>query len=364
MAKVSIKNTKAQILQAFEEANKERIALQRELNQTKNSLGTAEQKLAQAGQPIIEEKVITKVVEKIPNIQEVEGILSTLEGIADGVSPALSNLSAKLSTEAEHLTTLLKDIEQQEADLSSLYELEVEADTVDKILEEYEKTQEEFEEEKREKRTNFEEDIREKRKLWKKENEEHQRLLQERNELDKQEKTRDYETYQYDLEHARALELDIYQEKQKALQKELVEFQEQKEEEWAEKEKTVHEREKEYLRYQEKFKKLPEKLEKEVKKAEAEGKAIGEKDAKVKADLLAKEMEGQKRLQELKVNALESQLLSQEERLSLLSAQLQEAYKQAQDLAVKTIEGQARSESFDAVREIALEQAKTQQKSK
>jgi len=364
MAKISNRSTKAQILKAYEEAHKEKIALEKELNQSKKNLAKVEQKAAQVGEPIIQEKVITKVVEKAANVNDVEGILATLESIEAGVSPALSSLSAKLTAEAEHLTELLKDIEKEENALLNLYELKVEGDTVNNLLETYEKTQEEFEEEKNQKEEKFAEEIHEKRKVWRKEKEEHHRSVQERDENDEQESKRDFETYQYDLEHGRALELDNYEQKQKALQKELGEIQEQKQEEWTENEKAVVQREKKFDEYKKKFQELPAKLEKEVKRAEAEGKAIGEKDAKVKADLLAKEMEGQKRLHELKVNALETQLKSQETHLTSLTKQLQDAYKQAQDLAVKSIEGQARGETFDAVREIALEQAKNQQKSK
>jgi hypothetical protein len=54
----------------------------------------------------------------------------------------------------------------------------------------------------------------------------------------------------------------------------------------------------------------------------------------------------------------------QESRIASLSKQLDSALKQVQDLAVKAIEGASNLKSFEAVKEIAIEQAKTQQKNK
>ncbi|MEP0868609.1 hypothetical protein NDA01_02215 [Trichocoleus desertorum AS-A10] len=69
-------------------------------------------------------------------------------------------------------------------------------------------------------------------------------------------------------------------------------------------------------------------------------------------------MEGNKRNYELRIQSL------QETRIHALSQQLSAALKQVQDLAVKAIEGAANVSSFQAMREIAIEQAKTQTKNK
>jgi hypothetical protein len=47
-----------------------------------------------------------------------------------------------------------------------------------------------------------------------------------------------------------------------------------------------------------------------------------------------------------------------------LSQQLDSALKQVQDLAVKAIEGASNRNSFEAMKEVALEQAKNQAKNK
>jgi chromosome segregation ATPase len=101
-----------------------------------------------------------------------------------------------------------------------------------------------------------------------------------------------------------------------------------------------------------------------IKKGTEEGKGIASYQAKVKADLDGKEVEGQKRIYELRLQSLEQTIQNQESRLASLSKQLESALKQVQDLAVKAIEGASNLNSSQVLKEIAMEQAKTIQKSK
>jgi len=105
-------------------------------------------------------------------------------------------------------------------------------------------------------------------------------------------------------------------------------------------------------------------LEAAIAKAEQEGTGIAKRQAKIASDLQQKENDGKRRVYELKIQALEEQITKQNEQLSELSKQLATALKQTQDLAIKAIDGASNSTSFAAVKEIALEQAKTAQKTK
>src|SRR5690606_30865306 len=101
-----------------------------------------------------------------------------------------------------------------------------------------------------------------------------------------------------------------------------------------------------------------------VKRATEEGIGIARKQAKIKSDLLAKEVEGNRRIAEFKIQALDETISKQREQIVNLSRQLEAASRQAQDLAVKAIEGASNASSFDAIKEIALEQAKNAGKGK
>lgn len=75
-------------------------------------------------------------------------------------------------------------------------------------------------------------------------------------------------------------------------------------------------------------------------------------------------MEGQKQYYQLRVKSLIETIQSQDAPLQTLSKQLDSALKQVQDLAVKAIEGASNVSSFQAVKQIALEQAKNPNKGK
>jgi len=109
---------------------------------------------------------------------------------------------------------------------------------------------------------------------------------------------------------------------------------------------------------------FPKDLEAAIKRAKEEGKGIAHYQAKIKADLAAKDVEGGKRFYELRVQSLQETIQNQEARIGNLSKQLESALKQVQDLAVKAIEGASSANSYQAMREIAIEQAKTQMKNK
>ncbi|MEO1692980.1 MAG: hypothetical protein AAFR63_15855, partial [Cyanobacteria bacterium J06631_6] len=86
--------------------------------------------------------------------------------------------------------------------------------------------------------------------------------------------------------------------------------------------------------------------------------------AKVKADLREREIEGEKQNYQLRIESLEETIKHQSSRLGKLAQQLDSSLQQVQSLAVKAIEGTANRNSFEAVKAIALEQAKTSQRGK
>jgi len=145
---------------------------------------------------------------------------------------------------------------------------------------------------------------------------------------------------------------------EKAFEAELVALREAKEAGWAERESAVSEREAEHVELLEKKAAHEAALAAAVKKAEDEGTALARRQAKSAYDLLAKENDGKRRVYELRIGTLEETIQKQAAQIEALSKQLSTALRQAQDLAVKAIEGASNSTSFDAIREIAMEQAK------
>jgi len=202
------------------------------------------------------------------------------------------------------------------------------------------------------------------RNTWGKEQEEHQRTIKERNENLNKTRQRDASEYKYNLELQRQLDNDEYEQHQKVLYKQLEELLQETEKQWTEREKAIFEREKQFEELKAKVEGFPKEKEAAIKKATEEGKGIAHYQAKVKSDLYSKEVEGQKRFYEQRLQSLEQTITNQETRIQNLSKQLESALKQVQDLAVKAIEGTSNVNSYQAMKEIALEQAKSQVKNK
>ena len=103
---------------------------------------------------------------------------------------------------------------------------------------------------------------------------------------------------------------------------------------------------------------FPAELAKAVEKAKKETTALIEGQAKQKAELLAKEVEGREKVAELKIKTLESAIAKQATQIESLSKQLNNATSQVQNIAIRAIEGASGVKALSAVNEIALEQAK------
>lgn len=370
--KLSVKNTKTEMLDAYEALLKEFASIEAQAKTAQKELDKAQQernKLQQqiANAPVATShsatpQVQTKVVYEMPKSNDVSGIIAYLNNVQQGISPALSEISAKMSVEAEALGELQTTINDKKENLSKLYDLKVENGILDKLITEYEEKQAQYAEEQKKLQEAYQTDLTERQKMWQKEQKLQQKDVTERVDTATLEYQRNVKEYEYDLKLQRNTEKDAYGQKTKALQQIIIDLREKQDEAWALQEKQVKDREDEFEKFKKEAEEIPSKLEKEIKKAEYEGKAVIEKDAKIKAELLAKEVENAHKVFEMKIGALDNTIKGQEARLQTLNKQLEMALMQVQDLAIKALEGASNQKSFDSMREIALEQAKNQPK--
>ncbi|MEB3882096.1 hypothetical protein [Lyngbya sp. CCY1209] len=352
--KISDRNTKAEILEAYQELQKEKSSLQSQLPKSAangNGAATATQNVIKKPQK--------------SNQSKLEATLASLTMFQSNFGGVIGEISEQLTSEAsrlEELQNLVAESRQQLQDLHGIEEIE--DDTLEVLIQQYEENSKTFEEELTDRRDALEQEWQERQAAWKKEQEEHQRAVRERNENYQKTRDRDEETYKYNLNLQREIDQEEYEQNKAELYKQLAEFKQERERQWAEREKAIAERETEHLEVTAKVAQFEKNLEDTVKKGKEMGRNIGNYQAKVKADLFAKEVEGQKQFYELRVKGLSETIQSQDLRIQNISKQLDAALKQVQDLAVKAIEGTSNSNSFQAMKEIALEQAKNQQKGK
>jgi hypothetical protein len=294
----------------------------------------------------------------------IEATIAALLALRAGFGGAVSGLSAKLTAEASRLSELRREVDSEAKQLTELHEIKVSDDTLQTVIQDYQAKSEAFKRELTEKQEAFESAIAAKIAAWAAEKDEHARAVAERDEIGTKTQRRSAEEYDYDLSQKRKAEVDAYDQQCKARDRELAELVQAKEKAWAEREKQISDQEAAHADLKAKFEELPQKLEAAIKRAKSEGIGIATAQSKVKSDLLAKEIDGERRVFELKVKSLEATIKERTHQIDTLSAQLSAALKQGQDLAVKAIEGASNSTSFMAVKEIALEQAKNAPKNK
>lgn len=355
VTRVTSSNTKAQILKAYKEALAE--------IKSKDGEITKLQRAAKSATAPAPAKAAAPKAAGTP--ATVSGIVTNLGSLADNFGNAVNALSATLTAEATRLQDLKTDSAAITQELNDLHNIEeINDETFGQLINDLQERIEQFEDEQENKRNAFEEELSTMRASWKTEREENTARIKERDDILRKARKREADEFKYDLSLRRKQEQDAQAQLKKGRDAELAEIKEAAQKANDTQEAQLAEREKAATEAADKAEKLTKELETAIKKARDEGNGIARRQAKVKADLLAKEHEGRQRVYDLKISTKEETIAKQAAQIDSLSKQLNNALKQAQDLAVKAIEGAANVNSFEAIREIAMEQAKTPQKGK
>ena len=356
------KNTKNEILKMYDELLQEKEQIETKMKQALQEKQTAEKRARDVVTSA--QKSASGEEKTISQPTTLDQILDILAVLRPGFGDAVSELSAKLLAEASTLAELHRHVETETQQLAALHGLQATDGMLEQLIQGYLDKSAAFEAEITQRQEAFTQEMTQKRAAWKKEQEDHARLIKERDELAKKTRQREAAEYEYALQRQRKLEQDAYIRTQEELKKTLEDFETGKKKEWAERERQLAEQEKEYADLQAKVEKFPKELDAAVKRAREEGLAFARRQAQKKADLRAKEADGEHRLYELKIQSMENVIQKQVQQITSIATQRDLAIKQTQDLAVKAIEGASTAGSLQAVKEIALEQAKNVQKGK
>jgi hypothetical protein len=351
---VSAKSTKTEILEAYEDLVREYQTLQAHLEELRAGQKTALPRTPQ----VTEAKPFTEAV-KGTTLHEV---LQGLSVLRTGFGSAISALSAQLTAEATKLAELRRDVAAQITALKELHDLEVMEQTLDELLQQYAEDAERFDTDMQQQRQAFEQEMAERRAAWHQEQDVQARFIKERNASLQRARLREAAEYAYEQERTRKQETDTYDQQQKKLYEALDALVQGRRRDSEVREQAIAEQEKLFAEYQAKVEAFPAERDAAVQKAAAEGRRLVETEARIQADLQAQDIAGEKRIAELRITALKATIDKQAVQIDHLSQQLNAVLKQAQDLAVKALEGTSTSSSYQAIREIALEQAKNLQR--
>jgi len=315
------KNTKAEILAAYNEV----------------CAKLKEQKV----QDVKEEKKKTeeqKVVQKAGELS-VENIIKNIGNTKLDILNALDDLSEKLLPEFRKLSDLKAAIEIETKNLHELYEIKVNIESLGALLLAQSEKKAAFEIEMGRKKAELDEDIFQKRLTWKTEQDNFESAKKERDLQLKKDRQREEEEYSYNLGLKRKKENDVYIENKARLEKELEEKKSVFEKDYSEREAAILARENEYAELKNKVDRFPAQLEKALQENEAKITAQLELTYKHQSELVKREMESEKKLNQQTISLLQAKIKEQEEQLKQLSLKANEYSSQVQTIAIKAIEG-------------------------
>lgn len=324
---ISLKNTKAVIFEAYQEA-----------------LRKLHNKKTENPQESVAKKTQQKNVDTATELSP-ENIVKSVAALKINLSGTLDKVEDMFLTEFRKFSDL-KDAIQTETDhLAEIYQIKAEADSLAVMLLAQKEKQEEFESEKnnqtallQKQREDFQREMEEKRHAWEKEKAQRAEEAKEAAEQLKKARKREEEEYSYQVKISRKKEQDQYAEEKAKLEKELAEKRMAFENEFRNREEQILSREKEFAELKKKVDGFSSELEKAVGEAE---KTLAEKLTKEfnhEKELLAKETEGLLNLKNQTIQMLEDKIKEQEIFVKQLNQKTESADRNAKEVALKAIE--------------------------
>ncbi|MBW4568286.1 MAG: hypothetical protein KME31_09725 [Tolypothrix carrinoi HA7290-LM1] len=323
---IAVKDSKQQLMQAFQQIIADRKKLE-------SKIATKQEEA---------EKAKNKETLEAASTYTVDNIVKGLADLQLEFGSIVNELSEKLARQNSKLDELNRAREIASQNLEELQQIRIVADALDILTQEHREKLKALEEDIASKRETLEKEIAQKRKEWQKEQAEYEEALQAYNESLAKQRSLETDEYQYKLETTRKLNTNAYEARKRNSEREIQETTQQKEKDWAEREKILKQRQPLFTEYQQQVAAFPNEMEEAIKKAREEAIKDTSQKAKVEADLFEKDWESTKQSYEAKIQSLEQTIQKQVEQIEGISAQLQTALKQAQDLAMRAFDGSAK----------------------
>ena len=235
----------------------------------------------------------------------VETIIKGLADLNIYVGKALNDLSRELTTEAGKLEEIRDAIAIETKNLEELHDIHLAADTLAGLIKDHQEKKAAFEAERAEAEQELNFQMAEKKFEWKKEQESYAAALKENETRVKKEREREREEYEYNLALTRKKDVDAYESQKAAQLKALEDERSKQERELNDREVAVRTQEAEIAELRTRVSGFPPEITAAVERAEKEAASRAETRARQEAELLAKEVEGDNRVAQLKIAALE-----------------------------------------------------------
>jgi hypothetical protein len=338
--KLSLSNTKQEMLEAYNAVLKQMEA-QRE----------AELKPEKR----LEEKKSKEVIQVAESLSS-EGVAREISTLKIETSKTLAQISDRLEEEVNKFKAIQSAIALKEKELQELYEIERSAVTLAALIESQNQKRESFESEMAEKKETLNQEIEALRAEREREKNDYEAEIKERDMAEKKRRDREKEEYEYSFKRDQKIAKDKFEDEKAKLEKEIQIKKEQMENELKAREKVIAEREEELNELKKKVAAFPKEMEMAVAKAIKETTDRLNLEAKNREELVKKEFIGERNVLTTRIESLEKIVKEQSEQIAKFSQQLEKAYQQVQDIAVKTIEGSSSIKSFATLQQWVSEQ--------
>jgi hypothetical protein len=342
--KLSTKNTKEEMLSAYNE-------LLKVMQERQESAMKPEKKL--------EEKKIAETV-KIAESLTAEGVVRELGSVKIDIGKTLTQISDTLEAQVIRLNALQNAISAKEKELQELYEIEKSAMSLAALIEAQNMKRDDFLAEMERKKEALSQEMEATHEAWEKEKDEHEAATKERDAVEKKRQIREKEEFDYAFKKEQQQLKDKAAYENNKLDMEIKSKKEVVEKELKSREQSIAEKEDELIELRKRAAAFPKELEVAVNKAVKDSAERILLEAKNKEDLLKKQFEGEHNVFKARSESLEKTVKEQNERITILSQQLEAAYQKVQDIAVKTVEGASNFKSFSGIQQILGDQLRKQ----
>lgn len=329
---VTMKDTKATILKAYEDLRK-KLAL--------NSATTMN-------------------ADKIKSDKKKEKVVATASSLMDGsavsgLQYSLERFSEDMQANIDKFAELTEAIKVKEDELKEMFEIEKTAFTLAALVDSQSQIKEDFEKEMSEKRASLETQL--------------QNLKDEIDALKAAtdlERSRDKDQYDYDFERMKKQKLDELNDHLAKLKKDHVAYVQAREDELNEKSKQLDEREEDIAEREVEIAELKatvdgmeeviaDRVNKEVGKAKGmlESRHVSE------VKLMVAENKAEIDIKDARISDLETRIQERNETIDELREKLDAAYKEVSQISLKTVEGAGNSQMFQELKTLLRDKGKT-----
>lgn len=323
VSKPTIKNTKSEILSAYEELLQE-VA--------KNKSQKTEEKKNQMKSDIVQRA----------SSQDSKDIIHNVSELKIQVGENLENLTKTLLHERAKLSELQEAIIIEQNRLKEAHEITINANSLEALLLAQKKKREEFEQWIELEKEKFKSEMSERKASWAKESQEYEQIRKEKIEQHKKEWARLEEEHEYQKKITQQKDSDEYQLKKELLHRELEDKRKKFEEEFSLRASKITAQEQEILDLR-KFKDTSEnQLKIHIEEAKKQLIVETEQKYKYQSELVQKETAAEISLLKQKIVFLEEKLQEKNNIIDKLTHQLSNAQAQSQELAKKIIDANAK----------------------